>query len=205
MGLAAVGLFFRGSGTWHRHGFGVCSGRERGVGNRAVAAGVSRSRIWNCVRVPAALYDVQWLGALSPTDNFSAAQGINDFGQVVGNSYVQDANGIPTRRESVPVHPGGRHDDLGTAGATGAFAWDISNSGLVTGLVHEGGSLATGGLLGVGRRSGTTASATPSRAIGQPGMSSVAYGVNDSGVVVGNADAMTGRPGPKQRGVHLRR
>src|SRR5262249_5462829 len=45
--------------------------------------------------VPASMYDVQWLGTLSPADNFSGAQGINDLGQVVGNSYVQDANGIP--------------------------------------------------------------------------------------------------------------
>lgn len=140
--------------------------------------------------VPAALYDVQWLGTLSQTDNFSAAQGINDAGQVVGNSQVTDANGISTSERAFLYTPGAGMADLGTAGATGAFAWDINNSGRVTGMVHQGGSFATGGYYewaavwdnGVGHT-------IPG--YGQIGMMSVAYGVNDNGVVVGNADVMS--------------
>lgn len=139
--------------------------------------------------VPAAMYDIQWLGTLASGDNFSVAQGINDYGQVVGNSYVADSNGIPTNEKAFLFTPGVGMVDLGTAGATGAFAWDINDSGRVTGLVHEGGSLASGGYWewaaiwdnGVGHT-------IPG--YGQPGMSSTATGVNDSGIVVGHSDVM---------------
>jgi probable HAF family extracellular repeat protein len=137
---------------------------------------------------PASLFDVTWLGTLSAADNFSAAQGINDLGQVVGNSFVQDANGIPTSEHVFQYNPGGGMTDLGTAGATGAMAWDIGNSGRVTGWVHQGGTLGTGGYWEwAALWDGGTGSTIPG--MSSPGMSSVAYGVNDAGVVVGNTSA----------------
>lgn len=139
--------------------------------------------------VPTATYDVLWLGTLNPTDNFSAAQGLNDLGQVVGNSYVQDANGIPTVERAFLYTPGVGMVDLGAAGATGAFTWDINNSGRITGWIHDGGSLASGGYWEwAALWDGGVGHTIPG--YGQPGMSSVAYGVNDSGVVVGHSDTM---------------
>lgn len=137
--------------------------------------------------VPASMYDVHWLGTLAAGDNFSAAQGINDQGQVVGNSFVQDANGIPIVERAFLYTPGVGMTDLGAVGMTGAMAWDLNNSGRVTGLVHEGGSLATGGYWEWAAIWDPSGGYTIP-GYGQPGMSSVAYGVNDAGIVVGHSD-----------------
>ena len=138
---------------------------------------------------PAGLYDVQWLGTLNATDNFSVAQGINDLGQVVGNSYVQDTNGIPVSENVFRYDPSTGMVNLGTAGATGALVWDINNSGTVTGWVHEGGTLATGGYWEWAAIWDSSGGHTIP-GYGQPGMSSVAYGINDNGVVVGHSDVV---------------
>lgn len=172
--------------TWLRNLFGN--------GTRGRKAARSRLRLelepLELRMVPAAMYDVQWLGTLSPSDTFSAAQGINDAGQIVGNSQVTDANGIPTSERAFLYTPGVGMVDIGTAGATGAFAWDINAGGRITGMIHQGGSLATGGYWEwAALWDGTSGHTIPGYA--SPGMMSVAYGVNDSGVVVGNADVMS--------------
>ena len=131
-------------------------------------------------------YTAAWLGTLDAADTFSAAQGINDLGQVVGNSYTQDENGISTNEKAFLYTPDEGMVDLGTVASTGAFAWDISDTGLITGWIHQGGSLATGGYWEWAALWDSEGGYTiPGYA--QPGMSSVAYGVNNNGIVVGNA------------------
>lgn len=137
---------------------------------------------------PSSMYDVQWLGTLSPGDNFSAAQSINDVGQVVGNSYVQDANGIPGAAVPFLWDSTNGMASLGTAGQTAAFIWAINNNGLATGKVLSGGTLATGGYYE--HAALWTAAGGSVLNPSQFGSMSVTYGINDNNVAVGNADVV---------------
>ncbi len=140
---------------------------------------------------PAALYNLQWLGTVSPTDNFSSAQGINDKGQVVGDSWLQDSSGIPSQEKAFSWAPGSSPVSLGTLNGNASYAWAVNNNGVITGKYHypvsSPGTTAGGGYY---EWAFVDSNGTPSPIPGLAsiGMMSVAYGLNDNNVVVGNAD-----------------
>ena len=139
----------------------------------------------------ATMYDIQWLGHVGSGDNFSAAEGINDLGQVVGDSWVQDSSGIPGQEKAFSWTPGGGMVDLGTLNGNASYAWDVNNNGLVTGWYHypvtQPGTTASGGYYEwAAMWNNGVASTIPGH--DQIGGHSVAYDSNDSNVVVGHAD-----------------
>lgn len=144
-----------------------------------------------------ASYDLQWLGVLSGSDNFSSAQGISDAGQIVGDSYVADANGIPGQEKAFSWTASSGMTDMGALNGNAAYAWDVNNSGDITGWYHypvsSPGTTAGGGYYewAYVARNGVPQT-IPGYA--QIGMHSVAYGVNDNHIVVGHAD-MPNSPG----------
>lgn len=145
--------------------------------------------------VPASLYTIQWLGTLASGDNFSAAQGINDRGQVVGNSWLQDSNGIPAEEKAFSWTPTGGLVSLGTLNGNASYAWDVNNNGVITGWYHypvsPPGTTAGGGYYEWAAvwRNGT---GTTIPGLAQIGLHSVAYGVNDNNLVVGHTSSPNG-------------
>ena len=140
----------------------------------------------------ATMYDLAWLGTLVSSDTYSSAHGINDLGQVVGTSANTQSDGLPGDEKAFLYSPETGMSDLGAIpgnAATTATAWDIGDSGLVTGNFHEN----------VTSNSYWEWAATWENGVGQTvpgygqyGMSSAAFGVNDFGVIVGNSDTLTG-------------
>ncbi|MEH2256445.1 DUF3466 family protein [Nostoc sp.] len=140
----------------------------------------------------ASLYSITDLGSLNPTatgfDAFSAAYGINNAGQVVGNSIVPStdvfrSNGFRTAPNSA-INPA--TDDLGTLGGNSSSGYAINDFGQVVGESKKSiygrdyaflWSDATGmqnlGTLG--------------------GESSVASAINNLGQVVGSAETKEGQ------------
>jgi probable HAF family extracellular repeat protein len=134
-----------------------------------------RAALTTCLLVPAfcapPTYTVVDLGTLG--GSLAAASGINDSGQVVGNSFTTG---------DLAEHPflwsGGRMTDLGTLGGTLGEAFGVNGSGQVVGLSQISGDVAfhaflvSGGLM---RDLGTL-----------PGFSnSAAASINASGQIAG--------------------
>ena len=71
------------------------------------------------------------LGTLTTGRSNSQGNGINDFGQVTGNSISN--NGFP----HAFITNNGVMSDLGTLGGVGSYGQDINNSGQVTGSSSE--------------------------------------------------------------------
>ncbi len=115
------------------------------------------------------------LGALTGPLGFSAAKAINSLGQVVGQSSYFD--GLP---HATLFGVGANPIDLGfLAGSIYGYASaaDISDTGVIVGTSYGGGTASRATLFNVG------GSATDLGSLG--GSTSRAYGVNDSGLVVG--------------------
>jgi probable HAF family extracellular repeat protein len=126
-------------------------------------------------------YSITDLGTLG--GDFSLAFGVNDVGQVVGDSAIADHN---------PFHAflygAGMMSDLGTLG-TGQYsqATGINASGQVVGSGYiDPGNSTTHAFLDSG---GTLFDLTPQA------FYSVASGINDSGIIVGDSQPFFGAPG----------
>lgn len=120
-------------------------------------------------------YTVTDLGALA--GDFSQALGINDKGQVVGQTTVNIAT-----PEGLPYHAfiweRGVMTDVGTLGGYMSIAWGINNAGQVVGESHSAGG-------GNGAFLWQNGAMQPLGTLG--GDSSGAYAINASGQVVGYA------------------
>ena len=105
--------------------------------------------------------------------NFSSAYGINNSGQVVGES--ETASGIL----NAFLYSGGAMSDLGTLGGSSSTAYGINNNGQVVGYAETAGNAAdhaflySSGMIDLGTLGGS---------------SSTAYGINSNGQVVGYAE-----------------
>ncbi|PTR16061.1 putative secreted protein with PEP-CTERM sorting signal [Nitrosospira sp. Nsp2] len=131
--------------------------------------------------------DIGTLGGLS-----SYAIGVNDGGQVVGSSdtaggthaFITGPDGIGMR-------------DLGTLGGTSSDAFGINDAGQVVGYSYLGGGMASGGAYhafitgpdGMGMRDLGTLGGS---------ISSHAFGINDTGQVVGSSMSLTDQGGYNQ-------
>ncbi len=136
----------------------------------------------------APMYTITDLGVLSVGDDFSAANGVNDSGQVVGYSGM-----VGTRHRAFlwTPGPGGGMTDLGDlpAGGDYSFASDINNSGQVVGHVETSTGSQRAFLWNPGPGGGMTDLGDlpgGDNNFVQPG------GINDSGQVVGLSSAATG-------------
>ncbi|MCP1774742.1 HYR domain-containing protein [Bradyrhizobium japonicum] len=110
---------------------------------------------------------------LPDTSANTSANGINDFGQIVGNYYVYD----PNLTYYAFLYSGGSFTHLNVPSATASSATDINNVGQIVGFYadaagHSHGFLYSGG--------GFTTLDNPQ------GMDSVALGINNLGQIVGS-------------------
>jgi probable HAF family extracellular repeat protein len=112
-------------------------------------------------------YYVTDLGTL-PGGNASYANAINNRGQVVGSSYVQNAS-----NQNVPYPVLYNNGKVQMLGASAGSAWAINNAGKVVGESSGLAFLYNGTMQNLGTIPGET--------------SSVAYGINDFGEIVGEA------------------
>lgn len=123
------------------------------------------------------VFTITNLGTLG--GNTSAANGINDSGQVVGVST------IPGGRERAFLYNNGVMQNLGTLGRETSVAYDINNSGQVTGAVYNGDEDFGFAFL----YEGGTMQLLPSLPCGPPSRPapclSNGYGINNSGQIVG--------------------
>jgi probable HAF family extracellular repeat protein len=129
------------------------------------------------------LYEVHDLGALGEEVSWSYAFGINEAGQVVGDSHV-DATPEGVVETHVFLYSDGQMSDLGTLGGTSASASDINDAGKVVGssltsedtelhaFLYSDGQMSDLGTLG--------------------GTSSFATGINNADQVVGAATTSVG-------------
>ncbi len=127
-------------------------------------------------------------GTMTDIDSSSAssyATGINDSGQVAGNSIAAGSFAHAFR------YSGGVMTDLGTLGGRDSFAYAINQSGEVAGY-------ATGLAAGVAFAHAFVSSGGTMTDLGGLGydaegdsLDSYAYGINDSGQVVGYANVLT--------------
>lgn len=109
------------------------------------------------------------------------AQGINNGGQVVGDSN-RTSNGPP----HAFLYSNGAMIDLGNLGGTFSVAYDINNAGQVVGTSHTAGDAASHAFLyggGVMRDLGTLG-----------GIYSIALGINDAGQVIGGSNVADNVP-----------
>ena len=73
------------------------------------------------------------LGLLSPVDNYSEATRINDFGQIVGYSAIQDSNGY-VHSDAPFLFANGSLSNVGSLGGGYGMANDINNAGQIVGI-----------------------------------------------------------------------
>ena len=125
-------------------------------------------------RVNASGYTFTDLGALG--GSYSEANGINDFGQVVGNSYTFGNSAV-----HATIWNGTTPTDLGTLGGS-SFGYGINNSGAVVGISYTFNYSAYHATIW----NGTTL--TDLGTLG--GGYNYAYGINDSGQVVGQMNGL---------------
>ena len=117
----------------------------------------------------------------------SAAYGINEVGDVVGQSHVN-----PSDPPHAVLHRGGVLTDLGTGYGAGSFSrgWEINAAGEIVG---ERGRLQSSPVRAFLWRSGTFRDLGTLGGVGGPyGTSSVAHAINDRGQVVGAAQPEAG-------------
>lgn len=123
-------------------------------------------------RVHAAAYSVTDLGTLG--GNSSSGYAINDAGQVVGTSYLDDNSTIHAF-----LYTEGNMVDLGTLGGDSSYAQSVNASGQVVGYSITSGGAAhaflyeNGGIIDIGT-------------LGGPG--SFANGINAAATIVGNSN-----------------
>jgi len=163
---------------------------------RRAAALVAIVVLWNSAgSACGATYRILDLGTLG--GDVSQATGINNRGQVVG--FALTASGLPHAFRTAPNEPiNPATDDLGTFGGGISYAWDINASGQVVGEAQTA--------VGVGSRAFRTGPNQPINPatddIAPSEVYGVAYGINDSGQVVGSAghlsEAYGFRTGPNQ-------
>jgi probable HAF family extracellular repeat protein len=120
----------------------------------------------------------------------SFGAGINDAGEIVGNTHVNS-----TDPPHAFVYRGGRMIDLGTGFGSGSYslAWDINETGLIVGERSRTQSSPTRAALwqnGTIRDLGTLGGSTSDPFATE----SIAYAVNDRGQVVGTALPRSGNP-----------
>jgi len=115
------------------------------------------------------------LGNLDPGVGNSSAAGINDSGQVVGNSWTTDGS------DRAFLYSGGTMTDLGQIGGPGgaSYAYAINNHGLITGQASGG----IGGNSDAFLYSGSG----PMTDLGDLGGSSEGWAINDAGQIVGDS------------------
>lgn len=149
-------------------------------------------------RVLLSSYSVQWLGTTNPADNYSSASAINDNGQVVGTSgnqlsgVVNGATGVIGPYQAFSWTSSGGMTGLGTLSGSESSATAVNNNGLIAGIWHyytvpytpNGGGYYEWAFYNQKGQMGTI----PGHA--QIGGHSTAQGVNDAGVIVGNADPL---------------
>ena len=125
------------------------------------------------------------LGTLGGAYINSSATGINDSGQVVGDSYTSGGYSLAfCTAANQPINPA--TDNLGTFGGTVSEANGINNAGQVVGRAFTSGDATYHAFLHSG--SGSLNAATDDLGtFGGP--DSEAYAINNSGQVVGFADA----------------
>ncbi len=136
----------------------------------------------------ASLYSITDLSSLNPTatgfDAYSTAYGINNSGQVVGQSIVPSidvfrSNAFRTAPNSA-IAPA--TDNLGTLGGNSSTAYDINDSGQVVGESNKT-------IYGPNSRAFLWNSTSGMQDLGTlGGLSSVAYGINNPGQVVGSSE-----------------
>jgi len=136
----------------------------------------------------ASLYSITDLSSLNPTatgfDAYSSAYGINNSGQVVGESIVPSTNVF--RSNAFRTAPNSAiapvTDNLGTLGGNSSTAYDINDSGQVVGESNKT-------IYGSNSRAFLWNSTSGMQDLGTlGGLSSVAYGINNSGQVVGSSE-----------------
>jgi probable HAF family extracellular repeat protein len=119
---------------------------------------------------------MQDLGTIGGTDLNSSAIGINDSGQVAGDSYT--AGGA----EHAFLYSGGKMQDLGTLGGTSSTAIAINNAGQVVGLSTTAGGAQDVFLYSAGQMQDLNLSGP----VPDP------VGINDAGQIVGYSSAGNG-------------
>ena len=95
-------------------------------------AGLLSIAVGNASAIEYTLTDLGTLGGLT-----SSAYGINDDGQVVGDSYTSGGY------DHAFLYSGGTMHDLGTLGGIESQAYGINNSGQVVGCSMTSGNTAT--------------------------------------------------------------
>ncbi len=113
------------------------------------------------------------LGAL-PTGTVSCAQGVNDNDEVVGYSGVNSDLDYHAF-----LHSSGSMTDLGTLGGTNSQAWSINNNGVIVGSSD----VAGGGTHPFVYSNGVITDLVSTMPV--PTGTNEAYGINDSGDIVG--------------------
>jgi probable HAF family extracellular repeat protein len=176
--------------------------RSKGISRRSAELqphGVPPT-VFHAHRTNAALSSIEDLGTLG--GDYSDAFGINfnsnlNVAQVVGEA--ERANGrVVAFRYTDSRNP--KMENLGALGGNNSTAWDINNTGGVTGsaevigngpVVHRGGIIVQGGFFRHAFRCGGGASPTlEDLGTLEGGDQSVGYGINEAGQVCGTSDVV---------------
>ena len=142
------------------------------VGSAVTTDGSNHPFLWSNGQMT----DLGTLGSPAGVDFWNSAQGVNNAGVVVGTSYTADGNFRGFKWANGKITP------LGTLGGQWSEGYAINNKGQTTGIAYTKNNLEAHAFLQSGNKIIDLGS------LAGPDFATWGFGINDAGVVVGQAD-----------------